>query len=187
MSGDGASMGGVSERATLAGGCFWCLEALFDDVEGVRDVVSGYSGGHVPDPSYREVCTGRTGHAEVVQVDFDPEVLSYRELLELFFTIHDPTTLDRQGPDVGTQYRSAIFTHSPEQEETARTVVEDLEREGLWDAPIVTQIVPFEAFYPAEEYHQEFFRRNPDQAYCRAIVAPKVAKFRKQHLERLKR
>jgi len=174
------------EVATLAGGCFWCLDAVFRGLKGVDQVVSGYSGGNVPDPSYEAVCTGRTGHAEVVQVTFDPAVLSYRDLLEVFFGIHDPTTLDRQGADVGTQYRSAIYYHSPEQERMAREVIAEIERDGVFDAPIVTAVTPFAAFYPAEEYHQDYFRRNPGQGYCRAVIAPKVAKFRTEHLERLK-
>lgn len=174
------------EVATLAGGCFWCLDAVFRGLKGVEQVVSGYSGGAVPSPSYEAVCTGRTGHAEVVQVTFDPSVLSYRDLLEVFFVIHDPTTLNRQGADVGTQYRSAIFVHGPEQERTARAVIAELERDQVFDAPIVTAVATFTAFYPAEEYHQDYFRRNPGQGYCRAVIAPKVAKFRKEHLERLK-
>ncbi|MGH2372365.1 MAG: peptide-methionine (S)-S-oxide reductase MsrA [bacterium] len=173
--------------ATLAGGCFWCLEAVFDDLQGVIDVVSGYSGGTVPNPTYEQVCTGSTGHAEVVQVTFDPNIISYREILEVFFTIHDPTTLNRQGADVGTQYRSAIFHHSPEQKATAERVIAEFGTAGLWGNPIVTEVRPLQAFYPAEEYHQEYFRRNPNQGYCRAVVAPKVAKFRKQYLSRLKR
>ncbi len=175
------------EIATLAGGCFWCLEAVFDDLEGVEDVVSGYSGGSVPNPSYKHVCTGETGHAEVVQITFNPDVISYRDLLKVYFTIHDPTTMNRQGADAGTQYRSAIFTHSEEQEKVAEEVIAELNAAGLWDDPIVTEVVPIEAFYPAEDCHQEYFRRNPNQAYCRMVVAPKVAKFRKQYLERLKR
>jgi peptide-methionine (S)-S-oxide reductase len=175
------------EVATLAGGCFWCLEAVFDQLQGVEDVVSGYAGGHVPNPTYKHVCTGETGHAEVVQITFDPDVLSYRELLQVFFTIHDPTTLNRQGADVGTQYRSAIFTHSDEQERTAEAVIGEVNESGIWDEPVVTEVVPFETFYPAEEYHQEYFARNPNQPYCRIVVAPKVAKFRKQYLDRLKK
>jgi peptide-methionine (S)-S-oxide reductase len=175
------------EIATLAGGCFWCLEAVFDDLRGVERVESGYSGGDVPDPTYKEVCAGTTGHAEVVQLTFDPRVVSYRELLEVFFTIHDPTTLNRQGADVGTQYRSAIFYHSPEQKQVAETVIAELNAAKLWDAPIVTEVTPLKAFYPAEEYHQEYYRLNPSQPYCRAVIAPKVAKFRKQYLEKLKR
>jgi peptide-methionine (S)-S-oxide reductase len=174
------------EVATLAGGCFWCLDAVFRGLKGVEQVVSGYAGGTVPNPSYEAVCTGRTGHAEVVQVTFDPAVLSYRDLVEVFFGIHDPTTLNRQGADAGTQYRSAIYYHSPEQEHTAREVIAALERDQVFDAPIVTEVAPASEFYPAEEYHQDYFRRNPGQGYCRAVIAPKVAKFRKEHLERLK-
>lgn len=174
------------EVATLAGGCFWCLDAVFRGLKGVEQVVSGYAGGTVPNPSYEAVCTGRTGHAEVVQVTFDPAVLSYRDLVEVFLGIHDPTTLNRQGADVGTQYRSAIYHHSPEQERTAREVIAELERDQVFDSPIVTEVAPFTVFYPAEEYHQDYFRRNPGQGYCRAVIAPKVAKFRKEHLERLK-
>ncbi|TMJ07843.1 MAG: peptide-methionine (S)-S-oxide reductase MsrA [Bacillati bacterium ANGP1] len=173
--------------ATLAGGCFWCLEAVFDDLEGVEDVVSGYAGGSVPNPTYKHVCTGETGHAEVVQVTFNADVISYRDLLRVFFTIHDPTTLNRQGADMGTQYRSAIFTHNETQEKVAEEVIAELNDAGIWGDPIVTEVVPFEAFYPAEEYHQEYFRRNPNQGYCRVVIAPKVAKFRKQYLDRLKK
>ena len=173
--------------ATLAGGCFWCLEAVFDDLEGVEDVVSGYAGGSVPNPTYKHVCTGETGHAEVVQVTFNPDVISYRDLLRVFFTIHDPTTLNRQGADAGTQYRSAIFTHNETQEKVAEEVIAELNDAGIWDDPIVTEVVPLEAFYPAEDYHQEYFRRNPNQGYCRVVIAPKVAKFRKQYLDRLKK
>ncbi|MGQ0549101.1 MAG: peptide-methionine (S)-S-oxide reductase MsrA [Armatimonadota bacterium] len=175
------------EVATLAGGCFWCLEAVFDDLQGVAEVVSGYTGGTVPNPTYEQVCTGSTGHAEVVQVTFDPVIVSYREILEVFFTIHDPTTLNRQGADVGTQYRSAIFYHSPQQKATAEQVIAEFGASGLWGNRIVTEVRPLQAFYPAEEYHQEYFRRNPTQGYCRAVVAPKVAKFRKQYLSRLKK
>jgi peptide-methionine (S)-S-oxide reductase len=187
---DGRATGGgesVREVATLAGGCFWCLEAVFDDFQGVESVVSGYSGGHVPNPTYNQVCSGRTGHAEVVQITFDPSMVSYRELLEVFFTIHDPTQLNRQGPDVGTQYRSAIFYHTAEQKETAQQVIRVLSEQGLWDAPIVTEVTAFETFYPAEEYHQRYFERHPNQPYCRMVVAPKVAKFRKKYLSRLKK
>lgn len=175
------------EVATLAGGCFWCLEAVYDDLQGVTDVVSGYSGGTAPNPTYKQVCTGQTGHAEVVQVTFDPTVVSYREILEVFFSIHDPTTLNRQGADEGTQYRSAIFYHSPEQKATAEQVIAEFGAAGLWGNPIVTELAPLAAFYPAEEYHQEYFRRNPSQGYCRAVIAPKVAKFRKQYMPRLKK
>jgi peptide-methionine (S)-S-oxide reductase len=174
------------EVATLAGGCFWCLEAVFQQLKGVEKVESGYAGGTVPNPSYEAVCTGATGHAEVVQVTFDPDVVSFSDLLQVFFTIHDPTTLDRQGPDVGTQYRSAIFYHTPEQQAAAERVIRALEAEKLWDDPVVTKLEPLVAFYPAEAYHRDYFTRNPNQAYCRAVVAPKVAKARKVFLERLK-
>ena len=175
------------EVATLAGGCFWCLEAVYDELNGVTDVVSGYAGGRQPNPTYDQVCSGATGHAEVVQVTFDPAVVSFRELLEVFFTIHDPTTLNRQGADVGTQFRSAVFDHSPEQKQVVEQVIAELNQAQLWSAPIVTEVTPFTQFYPAEDYHQEYFRRNPSQPYCRAVVAPKVAKFRSQHLAKLKR
>jgi peptide-methionine (S)-S-oxide reductase len=176
-----------TEITTLAGGCFWCLEAVYDRLKGVLDVVSGYSGGRVENPSYKAVCTGKTGHAEVVQVTYDPAVVSYRELLEVFFTIHDPTTLNRQGADVGTQYRSAIFYHNPEQKLTAEEVIHDLDSEKIWDKYILTDLVPFTIFYPAEEYHQDYFLRNPYQGYCMAIIAPKVAKFRNKYLAKLKK
>ena len=175
------------EIATLAGGCFWCLEAVFDNLKGVEDVVSGYAGGTVANPTYREVCDGTTGHAEVVQIAFDPAVVSFRELLEVFFTIHDPTTLNRQGADVGTQYRSAIFYHTPEQREVAGQVIAHLDAERVWSRPIVTEVAPIKTFYPAENYHQEYFERNRLQPYCQAVVAPKVAKFRKHYLDRLKK
>ncbi len=176
-----------SEVATLGGGCFWCLEAVFDDLRGVEHVESGYAGGHASDPSYQEVCAGTTGHAEVVRVTFDPREVSYKEILEVFFTIHDPTTLNRQGADVGTQYRSAIFYHTPEQKEAAERTISELDAARIWDAPIVTEVVPLEKFYEAEDYHQEYFRKNPYQGYCRMVVAPKVAKFRTHFLEKLKR
>ncbi len=175
------------ETATLAGGCFWCLEAAFDQLKGVESVQSGYAGGSVANPSYQQVCTGRTGHAEVVQVRFDPDVISYRDLLEVFFVIHDPTTPDRQGADVGTQYRSAILYHTPEQRAEAERVIADLTARQAWSDPIVTQVVPLEAFYPAEEYHRDYYRRNPSQGYCQIVIAPKVAKVRKAYFERLKR
>jgi peptide-methionine (S)-S-oxide reductase len=175
-----------TEVATLGGGCFWCLEPIFDNLKGVEDVVSGYSGGAVRNPTYRQVCDGDTGHAEVVQVAFDPAVISFREILEVFFTFHDPTTLNRQGNDVGTQYRSAIFYHTPEQQATARQVIDELNAARIWDKPIVTEVTPFDIFYPAEDYHQEYFARNGGQPYCQFVIAPKVAKFRKQYLERLK-
>ncbi|OAN37143.1 peptide-methionine (S)-S-oxide reductase [Chloroflexus islandicus] len=167
------------ETATLAGGCFWCLEAVYDQVIGVQDVVSGYTGGHVPNPTYRQVCDGDTGHAEAVQIRFDPSQISYRELLEIFFSIHDPTTLNRQGADVGTQYRSAIFYHSDEQRQIAEQLVRELSEQQVFRDPIVTEIVPATTFYPAEDYHQEYFARNPYQPYCQFVVAPKVAKFHK--------
>ncbi len=175
------------ETATLGGGCFWCLEAVFLELRGVSRVTSGYAGGHVIDPSYEQVCSGRSGHAEVVQVDFDPRELSYRDLLKVFFAIHDPTTPNRQGADVGTQYRSVIFAHDPEQADTARDVIRELTEEGLFEAPIVTEVEPFVAFYPAEAHHQEYYARNPNQPYCMAVVAPKVGKFRKHFVDRLKR
>jgi peptide-methionine (S)-S-oxide reductase len=177
---------GQREVVTLGGGCFWCLEAVYDNLKGVTDVVSGYSGGKVPDPSYGQVCTGMTGHAEVVQVTFDPQQVSFREILEVFFSVHDPTTPNRQGADIGTQYRSAIFYHSPEQKAAAEEVLHMLETEEVWNKPIVTELTPFKAFYPAEDYHQEYFARNPGQGYCQAIISPKVAKFRKKFAERLK-
>lgn len=176
----------TTETATLGGGCFWCLEAVFEQLRGVQRVVSGYAGGRVPDPSYEDVCAGTTGHAEVTQVTFDPSVLSYHDLLEVFFTIHDPTTKDRQGADVGTQYRSIVLTHSREQRATAETVMRELAAKGLYAAPLVTEVAPFTDFYPAEEHHQGYFRRNPTQGYCRAVVAPKVAKFRATWAGRLK-
>ena len=174
------------DTATLAGGCFWCLEAIYDDLVGVIAVESGYSGGHVENPTYEEVCSAGTGHAEVVQVKFDPAVLSYHDLLSLFFTMHDPTTLNRQGNDVGTQYRSVIFTHDAEQEKTAMQVMMEIEAAKLWEAPLVTEIKPFDVFYPAEDYHQEYFSNNPFQPYCQAVVAPKVAKFRQKYASQLK-
>ncbi|HSJ65785.1 MAG TPA: peptide-methionine (S)-S-oxide reductase MsrA [Gemmatimonadaceae bacterium] len=172
--------------ATLGGGCFWCLDAVFRELEGVHDVVSGYAGGRVPNPTYREVCSGRTGHAEVVQVVFDPTALSYKDLLRLFFTFHDPTTLNRQGGDVGTQYRSAIFYHDEEQRAEAEDVMREFTESNVWRAPLVTELAPLAAFYPAEDYHQDYFRQNPDQPYCQAVVAPKVAKLRKHFYERLR-
>jgi peptide-methionine (S)-S-oxide reductase len=173
------------ETATLGGGCFWCLEAVFGMVEGVKVARSGYAGGHVPNPTYASVCTGETGHAEVVQVDFDPAVLPYAELLEIFFGIHDPTTLDRQGGDVGAQYRSAIYTHSDEQAATACEVLAQVDDGGPWDDPIVTEIRPLDVFYPAEDSHEAYFQRNGTQPYCRVVIAPKVAKFRERFAHRL--
>ena len=174
------------ETATLGGGCFWCLEAVYKDLRGVERVVSGYAGGSVENPTYQQVCSGTTGHAEVVQLTYDPAAVSFAELLEVFFTIHDPTTPNRQGADVGTQYRSAVFCHTPEQRGTAQRVIREFEEARVWDAPIVTEVAPLERFYPAEDYHQDYFEKNPFQPYCRAVVAPKVSKFRKQFLERLK-
>jgi peptide-methionine (S)-S-oxide reductase len=178
--------GSKTEIATLGGGCFWCLEAVFEQVRGVSKVESGYAGGTAANPTYQQVCTGATGHAEVVQVTFDPSAISFREILEIFFAIHDPTTLNRQGGDVGTQYRSAIFFHSPEQKRVAETLIAELGAAHIWDGRIVTELVPFETFFQAEEYHQEYYRRNPSQAYCVAVVGPKVAKFRKQFLAKMK-
>lgn len=175
------------EVATLAGGCFWCLDAIFADLKGVENAVSGYSGGTVDHPTYRQVCSGTTGHAEVSQVTFDPRVLSFRELLEIFFTFHDPTTLNRQGADEGTQYRSAIFYHTPEQQAIAEQVIKGLNAMGVWDAPIVTEVTPFKEFFRAEDDHQAYYKNNPDQGYCRVVIAPKVAKARKEFFEKLKR
>jgi peptide-methionine (S)-S-oxide reductase len=174
------------EVATLGGGCFWCLEAVYQELRGVEKVESGYSGGDIPNPTYRQVCSETTGHAEVVQVTFDPDEVSYRDILEVYFTIHDPTTLNRQGADVGTQYRSVIFYHDEDQKRTAEEVISELETEGLWNGPIVTEVAPFDEFYVAEDYHQNYYRNNGFQPYCQVIIAPKVAKFRKEHLERLK-
>ena len=174
------------DKATLGGGCFWCLEAVFGMVEGVTGVKSGYTGGQIPNPTYKAVCTGTTGHNEVVQVDFDPDVISFAELLEIFFVIHDPTTLNRQGNDVGTQYRSGIFHHSDGQRETALDVIAELDRDGPWDAPIVTEVAPLETFYPAEDYHDEYFTQNGGQMYCQVVIAPKVAKFRQRFAHRMR-
>ncbi len=174
------------ETATLGGGCFWCLEAVFDNLKGVKDVVSGYSGGGLPNPTYREVCTGNTGHAEVVQVIFDPAELSYADLLRVFFSIHDPTTLNRQGADIGTQYRSVVFYHSPEQKKEAEDVIREMDRLTVWEKALVTEVKPFEAFYPAEDYHQEYYQNNSRQPYCQIVIAPKVSKFRRQFVDRLK-
>lgn len=175
------------EVATLGGGCFWCLEAVFDDLKGVEKVESGYSGGPASNPTYRQVCAGTTGHAEVVQVTFDPKRISFKEILEVFFAIHDPTTLNRQGADVGTQYRSAIYHHTPEQKGIAEQVIKEINAAEIWNAPIVTEVTPFKAFYLAEDYHQEYFMNNPEQMYCQMVITPKVAKFRKQFLAKLKK
>ena len=174
------------ETATLAAGCFWCVEAIFDDLKGVEDVVSGYSGGHTENPTYKEVCSETTGHAEVVQIRFDPSELSFKELLQVFFTVHDPTTLNRQGGDIGTSYRSAVFYHSDEQKRVAEETIAEFNAEGIYDNPIVTEVTAFDKFWPAEDYHQEYFANNPNQPYCNAVVAPKVAKFRQKFLLRLK-
>ncbi len=176
----------MSALATLGNGCFWCTEAVLEQVKGVERVVPGYSGGHVPDPSYEAVCTGTTGHAEVAQVTFDPAVLPYRDLLGIFFATHDPTTKDRQGNDVGPQYRSVIFWHDEAQRREAEALIAELERERVFPAPVVTELAPFERFWPAERYHHEYFRRNPRQPYCAFVVAPKVAKFRRQFADRLR-
>ena len=179
--------GAATEVAVLAGGCFWCLEAIFKEVDGVENVTSGYTGGTTTNPTYQEVCTGTTGHAEAVQVVFNPGKISYREILRIFFSIHDPTTLNRQGADVGTQYRSAIFCHDDQQRAVAEVVIKDLNEAQLWKKPIVTQVVPLDKFYPAEDYHREYFFRRPEQSYCQAVISPKVSKFRKQWTKRLKR
>lgn len=177
---------GAFETATLGGGCFWCLEPIFQSLRGVVSVMPGYAGGHIPNPTYQQVCSGETGHAEVAQVVFDPGEISYRDVLEVFFTIHDPTTLNRQGADVGEQYRSVIFTHNDQQRETAEEVMREFTQAGLYSRPLVTQVLPFTAFYPAEDYHQRYFENHPDAPYCQVVIEPKVAKFRKQYAERLK-
>lgn len=179
-------MAGTLETATLGGGCFWCIEAVYLELEGVHRVESGYAGGRTENPSYREVCGGGTGHAEVVQIEFDPSVVTYREVLEVFFSVHDPTTPDRQGNDVGSQYRSIILHHSPEQKEIAEAIVRELGAEHVYPDPIVTEVVPFERFWPAEAYHQDYFGQNPAQPYCQVIVAPKLGKFRRKFASRLK-
>ena len=174
------------EVATLAGGCFWCIEEVFREVDGVENVVSGYTGGTIVNPTYEQVCTGKTGHAEAVQVKFNPSKLSYREILEIFFSVHDPTTLNRQGADVGTQYRSSIFYHNAQQKRVAEELTGELSRAQLWNRPIVTQIVPLGTFYPADVYHQEYFSRHPEQAYCQMVISPKISKFRKQWTKHIK-
>lgn len=180
------TFGAKTEVATLAGGCFWCLEAVYDELRGVHSVESGYMGGHVANPTYEQVCSGTTGHAEVVRVTFDPAVVTYNDILNVFFAIHDPTTLNQQGHDIGTQYRSAIFWHSPEQRAVAEGIIADITAQRIFDRPIVTEVVPAGDFYIAEEYHQEYFARNPGQGYCSYVISPKVAKFRKDFFERLK-
>lgn len=176
-------MDSKSEVATLGGGCFWCTEAVFLELNGIESVESGYSGGTVPNPTYRQVCTGNTGHAEAVQITFNPDVISFKEILQVFFTVHDPTTPNRQGADVGTQYRSVIFHHNAQQKAIAEEVIREITETGAWDRPIVTQVTPFEAFYKAEDYHQEYFKNNPGQSYCQLVIAPKVAKLRQHYRE----
>jgi peptide-methionine (S)-S-oxide reductase len=175
------------ETATIGGGCFWCTEAVFDDLIGVEDVISGYSGGHTENPTYREVCSETTGHAEVIQIKFDPDVTTYKEVLQIFFATHDPTTLNRQGNDVGSSYRSAIFYHSDEQKKTAAELIAEIERDGVFGSPVVTEVTEFTKFYPAEDYHQNYYANNPNQGYCSAVVGPKVAKFRKVFADKLKK
>lgn len=184
--GETSAMRGDLEVATLGGGCFWCIEAVVQRLRGVERAVSGYAGGTVKNPTYEQVCGGTTGHAEVVQVTFDPRELPYRELLEIFFAMHDPSTLNRQGADVGTQYRSVIFTHSAEQERVAKELIRELDAQGLWDGPIVTEVRPVPTFYPAEDYHQEYFDRNPTQGYCRVVINPKIGKLKDKFAARLK-
>ena len=185
MTGPGSS--GAKEVATLAGGCFWCTEAIFSELKGVEKVESGYAGGTTPDPSYDEVCSGGTGHAEAAQITYDPSVITYRQLLQIFLTVHDPTTLNRQGADVGTQYRSVIFYHDQAQKEVAEQVIRETEETKMWDRPIVTEVSPFKAFYKAEGYHQEYYKKNPLRGYCTVVIAPKVTKFRKKYQDMLRR
>jgi len=175
-----------SEVTTLAGGCFWCIEAVFREVDGVESVISGYTGGTTVNPTYQQVCTGETSHAEAVQVTFNPAKISYREILEIFFSIHDPTTLNRQGVDMGTQYRSAIFYHNEQQKAMAEQIIRELNDANAWAAPIVTEVTPLQEFHPAEDYHQEYFQRNPEYTYCCIVIAPKLAKFRKQYPEKIR-
>ncbi len=175
------------ETATLGGGCFWCLEAAYEDIAGILEIESGYAGGSVPEPTYEQVCSGNTGHAEVVRLHFDPSVIGYRDILDIFFTIHDPTTLNRQGADVGTQYRSVIYYHDESQREIARRAIETLDESGVHGRAIVTEIAPLPEYYPAESYHRQYYRRHPDQAYCQSVIAPKLAKLRKHHFDRLRR
>ena len=179
-------MSNINQKATIGGGCFWCLEAIYQDLQGVLHVESGYTGGQVPNPDYKLVCTGTTGHAEVVQITFDPEIITFEDILRIFFTIHDPTTLNRQGADIGTQYRSAIFFHNENQKVTAQMILSEIENSNIWPNPIVTEISPLGEFYSAEDYHQNYFKNNPYQGYCQAVIAPKVAKFRKQYTDKLK-
>jgi peptide-methionine (S)-S-oxide reductase len=177
----------MTETATLAGGCFWCVETIFDQLRGVLDVTSGYTGGERPNPTYEQVCSGATGHAEAIQVSFDPEIISYKDILRIFFSVHDPTTLNRQGGDIGTQYRSAIFYNSEQQKKEAEEVIAELDAQGVWERPIVTEVTAASTFYAAEDYHQEYYERNPNQGYCTAVISPKVMKFRKTHYDKLKR
>lgn len=177
---------GRTEAATLGGGCFWCIEAIYNDIRGVKSAISGYAGGRVKNPTYEQVCSHMTGHAEVVQITYDPDMISYRDILEIFFSVHDPTTLNRQGNDVGDQYRSVILYHDDEQKRIAQETIQALTEARAFADPIVTQVVPLDQFYPAEDYHQEYFKNNPNQPYCRFVVAPKVTKFRKHHAEVLK-
>ena len=176
-----------SQVAMLGGGCFWCMGAVFNEMNGVEKVVSGYSGGSLANPTYEQVCTGRTGHAEVVQITFDPKIISYKEIVQILFTMHDPTTLNRQGGDMGTQYRSVIFYHNDEQRLIAQQVIEGINAAQIYDRPIVTQVEPFKAFHKAEDYHQEYFKKNPQQPYCRVVIEPKVAKLRAHYLQKLKK
>lgn len=175
------------ELATLAGGCFWCLEAVYQELKGIRKVVSGYAGGRTPNPTYRDIGSGNTGHAEVVQLTFDPQEITYREILQVFFTIHDPTTPNRQGADIGPQYRSMILYHDQEQQQIAEEVIAEFEAAGIWDKQIVTEVVLFDVFYPAEDYHQNYYRDNPQQSYCQIVIEPKVTKFRKTFVDQLKK
>ena len=172
--------------ATLGGGCFWCLEAVYNDLRGIVSVVSGYAGGHLANPTYKQVCTGNTGHAEVVQISFDPKLITFRDLLNVFFTIHDPTTLNRQGADIGTQYRSVIFYHDQDQKQQAEKAIHEFSEAGLWINPIVTEVIPIDIFYPAEDYHQDYYANNMSQPYCAAVIAPKLSKFRKKFIDQLK-
>jgi peptide-methionine (S)-S-oxide reductase len=175
------------ESVTLGGGCFWCLEAIYNELKGIIKVESGYAGGIVPNPTYEQVCTGTTGYAEVIQMSFNPNMITFKEILQIFFTMHDPTTLNRQGNDVGTQYRSIIFYHNQNQRQTAVQLIDEITQAGIWNNPIVTQIVPYNIFYKAEEYHQEYYKKNPEQSYCRIIIEPKISKLRKQYFEKLKK
>ena len=184
---DEKGMQAAKEVATLGGGCFWCTEAVFDEFKGVEKIESGYSGGSVENQSYEDVCTGTTGHAEAVQITFDPKVISFKELLQVFFTVHDPTTLNRQGADVGTQYRSAIFYHTNEQREIAEQAIKEFNAAKIWNKPIVTQVAPFKGFYMAEDYHQKYFENNPSQPYCQVVIAPKIVKLREHYRQKLKR